>query len=230
MMRMTNLLFLICFVNVLSYAFEFRDGLEGPWVQPDGVFNPAFEGDGFDEDWFVSNVNWVGPEQFNMIAEEEIKTEGEYSQTVNAYWANGAPRDFYAARHVEGLQPGAAYLVSLDWRFDRGTSDHSNYIQYDVRSGDHRSQEQVADIEDYGGHPRPDTTIISDDRIGSGAFHTIKREFVAEGGSLTFMMIVRFAHLDETKGFAEPFDENWLYLDNFVVATFETTVSDWSVY
>ncbi|MBI1389603.1 MAG: hypothetical protein GC154_14280 [bacterium] len=216
-----------------AHAFEFKDGLEGPWVQPEKVFNFAFEGDGFDEDWFVSNVNWMGDNQFDMIAEEVIKTEGDYSQAANAYWANNAPRDLYLARKVDGLEPGKTYKVTLDWRFDDGVSaETTNHIMYDVRDGDQQSQAAIADIEIYGGHDRPNTTRIdeAEGTIGDGQFHTMERIHTASESSITFMMIVRFCHDDPSKGFAEPFDANWLYLDNFVVTDAATPVRDWALY
>ena len=233
MIRKILLASLVSLTPVSAHAFEFVDGFEGPWVQTPGVYNPAFEGDGFDEDWFVSNVSWVGVEQFNMIAEEDFITEGEFAQKANAYWANGAPRDLYLARFVDGLKAGTTYKVTLDWRFDKGTGgDTDNHIFYDVRSGDQQSQDAIADIEIYGGHERPNTTgiYLSEGTIGDGAYHTLEREFTADGDSLTFMMIIRYSHLDESKGFAEPFDENWLFLDNFRVTDEATDVNDWTLY
>lgn len=214
-------------------ATTVQDGFEGPWDFPPATFDFDTDGAGFDEDWFVDHVSWVGDNQFQMDSDAEIKTEGEYSQRANSAVNDGAPfpnvsgiRDLYIARLVEGAEPGTEYTVTLDYRYDlnvENPADWSNHIQYTVRGGDQRERDAIADIEDYDGHERPETMRADPSTFGTGGFHTLSYSYTpAEGEtSFTFMAIVRFHSPD--------LEENWLWLDNFV-ATNEVSVENWSLH
>jgi hypothetical protein len=206
----------------------FHDGFEGPWVVPEAVMELDFWGEGFQEEWFVDHVEWVGPNQFWFYAEPVFKTEGDHSQAANAYVADGNPRDLYLARLVEGLEPNTTYLVTIDYRFDEGIPGDisAQRIYSDVRDGDQRSREQVEDLDIYGDRVRPNTRIADSDTFGTGEFHTWELTHTTgeDADSFTFLMNVRFVNTVSVE------TDNWLYLDNFTVSLAETPVSDWALY
>lgn len=205
-----------------------QDGFEGPYVQPETVFDFDFWGEGFDEDWFVTKVPWVGDNQFWFYAEPLIKTEGENAQAANGNNADGNPRDLWLGRYVDGLEPNTAYRVQLDYRFDLGDpGEFSNGIQWDIRDGDRRTDDDIADIEDYPGHERPETTRVDPATFGDESFHTLDTVHVTgdDATGFTMMMIIRFVTT------TDPEQDNWLFLDNFRVTVAEDTgVADWTLY
>ncbi len=215
-------LLIVFFAGNTSSAFTLKDGFEGPWYQPDNSFYWDSEG-GFDDDWYVDHVSWVGDNQFLMGPDSEIKTEGEYSQYANsAYNDNNNPRDLYLARLVTGLEGGTTYTIHLDYRFDLGDpGGFSNHIQYDIKDGDLQSQQDINDIENYQGHERPETTYVDPATFDDGEFHTIETTHTTGENEtrFTLMMIIRFCAAD--------LEQNWLWLDNFVVTDEETSVDDW---
>lgn len=214
-------------IGAYAQALTITDGFEGPWDFPPFSFDFATDGIGFDEDWFIENVTWVGDNQFQMDRDAEIKTEGDFSQKANSSVNDGNIRDLYVAYYAENLEVGVEYTITLDYRYDQfeDTTDLSNHIQFATRDGDHRSQAQIEDIEDYQGHERPETTRVDPATFDTGEFHTITTTHTpAEGEtSMTFMMIIRFHSPDV--------EQNWVWLDNFVI-TDEPTVSvdRWSLY
>ncbi len=221
------MLYVVCLslsVAVGSYAAVLTDGFEGPWDLPGYTFNFNFDGDGFDEDWYVDNVEWTGDNQFNMYAETEIKTEGQYSQAANAYMNDGNPRDLYLVRLVTGVEANKTYTIKLDYRYDTGDpGSFSNHIQYTARDGDQRDHDSAADIEDYSGHERPDTIRAQSSTFGDGEFHTLQLSYTPQADSFSFMMIIRFVVTSNL-------DDNWIFLDNFVVEEEQTDVQDWTLY
>lgn len=211
------------FGGIASAQVVLQDGFEGPWYLPDVAYDFNTQGVGFDEDWFVDHVTWVGDNQFQFDSDSEIKTEGQYAQKANSSVNDGNIRDLYLCRLVTGVTPGESYRISLDYRFDKG--DQNLHIQYTVRDGDQRSQDAVADIENYSGHARPETIYVDNTTFGDGAFHTLTATHEpAEGqSSFTFMMIARFH--------ASDLETNWLWLDNFVVEhVTPTPVGEWSLF
>ena len=211
------------FGGAASAEVVLQDGFEGPWYLPDIDYDFNTDGAGFDEDWFVDHVSWVGDNQFQFDSDSEIKTEGQYAQKANSSVNDGNIRDLNLARLVPGAVPGESYRISLDYRFDKG--DQNLHIQFTVRDGDQRSQAAVGDIENYSGHERPDTLYADTGTFGDGEFHTLTITHTpAEGEtSFTFLMIVRFQ--------ASDLETNWLWLDNFVVEhETPTSVVEWSLF
>lgn len=206
----------------------YHDGFEGPWVIPEAVMELDFWGEGFQEEWFVDHVEWVGANQFWFYAEPVFKTESEYSQAANAFVADGNPRDLYLAKYVEGLQPNTPYLVSIDYRFDEGIPGEISRSRMlsDMRDGDRRSLEQVEDIEAWGDRVRPNTRTADRDTFGTGEFHTWELTHTTgeEANSFTFLMNIRFVNTVSVE------TDNWLYLDNFTVRIADTPVQDWALY
>lgn len=209
-------------------SFELQDSMDGPWYQPSEIFDPTFFGEGFDEDWFVSKVPWVGAEQFWLYAEPFDKTEGEYSQAANGNTADGNPRDLYLARYIPDAPANTQFTVSFDYRFDLGDpGDFSNFFVVDIRDGDLRTTEDVADIESYQGHERPETTVISPDTFGTGEFTTTTLEHTTseDADGFTLLMIIRFVTNTDVE------QDNWFFLDNLVVQSVPSTdVVNWDLY
>lgn len=200
-----------------------KDGFEGPWSFPDTTFADNCGGGGFDEDWYVDHVDWVGDKQFKLDQDMEIKTEGQYAQIANSAVNDGNIRDLYMVRLIPGVEKGKSYKISLDYRFDR--DDKDNHIQYDVRDGDRRCRSDVADIEQYSGHDRPNTRFVDPTTFGDEHFHTLTIPYThtGNGENCSLLMIVRF--------WASNLDNNCLWLDNFVVEIVESTyVSEWALY
>jgi hypothetical protein len=212
-----------CFVCVSYAQVLVQDGFEGPWDFPESTYADGTGGGGIDEDWFASHVNWVGDKQFQLDQDEVNKTEGDYSQTANSSVNDSNIRDLYLARLITGVESGVQYKISLDYRFDQGDKD--NHIQYTMRDGDNRTQDDIADIEQYGGHERPDTMKVDPATFDTGEFHTLEVNYTPsyDQTSFTFMMIVRF--------WSSELEDNWLWLDNFIVEVDQpTAVCDWSVF
>jgi hypothetical protein len=200
-----------------------QDGFEGPWDFPDTVFADNCGGGGFDEDWFVGKVDWVGDKQFKLDWDEVNKTEGKYSQIANSWINDGNIRDLYLAYQVSGVEQGKTYKFSLDYRYDK--DDKDTHIQYTVRDGDRRLSSDVGDIEQYSGHERPDTLFADASTFGDKQFHTLTAEYThsQSGENCTFLAIVRF--------WASNLENNWLWLDNFRVEIVESTnVLEWALY
>jgi hypothetical protein len=220
----------VCLSFVLgqsAFSTTITDGFEGPYDFPPATFDFDTDGAGLDADWFADQVEWVGNNQFLMDVTSVIHTEGDVSQMLNSADNDGNIRDLYLARYVDGLEAGVEYTVSLDYRYDQyeDTNGLSNHIQVDIRDGDHRDRFKVADIENYGGHERPNTVIVDDTTFGTGTFHTLKLTHTpAEGETaFTFLAIIRF-HSPEL-------EDNWVYLDNFTVTDeVETNIIRWELY
>lgn len=211
--------------SVLSTTIT--DGFEGPYDFPPATFDFDTDGAGLDEDWFADHVEWVGDNQFLMDVTSAIQTEGNVSQILNSADNDGNIRDLYIARFVDGVEAGVEYTVSIDYRYDQfdDTNGLSNHIQVDIRDGDQRNRAAVADIEHYGGHERPNTIYVDDTTFDTGTFHTLELTHTpAEGEtSFTFLAIIRF-HSPEL-------EDNWVWLDNFVVTDeVETNITTWELY
>lgn len=218
---------LSCVLGLSAYSTTITDGFEGPYEFPEYTFDFETDGVGLDEDWFADNVEWVGDNQFQMNVSSEIKTEGDVSQILNSADNDGNIRDLYLARYVDGLESGVEYTVTLDYRYDQyeDTSGLSNYIQVDIRDGDHRDRAAVSDIENYDGHERPDTVYVDESTFDTGTFHTLELTHTPADGetSFTFLAIIRF-HSPEL-------EDNWVWLDNFVVTDEEeTNITTWELY
>lgn len=163
------------------------------------------------DDFVVDRAIWVGAQgEFVTGTDEGNLTAGTHSLRANTRYDDDRIRDLYVAKHIQDLEPGATYKVSIDFRFD--SADNSkNYMQYTVRGGNHTNPRRMADMEHYEGHERPDTYQIpyGDERIGSGEFHTIEYEYTLgeDEDSITYFMIVRFRATNRNL--------NWFWMDNF---------------
>ena len=168
-------------------------------------------------DLYVDRAIWVGSQsEFVTGKDTEVKTEGEHSLKANTKYDDERVRDLYLAKHVEGLESGQTYTVSVDVRFDGEFADpvdspYINYIQYRVIGGDGTNMRDFRDIEHYGGHERPETKFMDQSLINNGEFNTLSYEYTLgeDESSLTFMMIVRFRATDRS--------QNWFYMDNLRV-------------
>lgn len=223
-------LFAVCVSGLIgsnSFGATITDGFEGPYDFPPATFDFESDGAGLDADWFADHVEWVGNNQFLMDVDTENKTEGLVSQKLNSADNDGNIRDLYLARFVDGLEAGVEYTITFDYRYDQAedTAGLSNFVQVDVRDGDHRDRFAIADIENYGGHERPGTVYLDSATFDTGEFHTAELKHIPAAGetSFTLLAIVRFHSPD--------FEDNWVWLDNFVVTDEDPTdVQSWELY
>lgn len=181
------------------------------------------------DDWYTNKAVWVG--NTNEFDLKEGDVDGKPTLRANAKVADNRVRDLYIAKHIEGLEAGKTYKISLGYKFDsekpgeQANADEDdfmskqnvkafNYIQYNVKDGDQASRRPISKIEDYPGNSRADETTkyAETATIGDGNFHKIETEHTLGEGETgaTFMMIVRFRAENDVNA-------NWLYLNDFSV-------------
>lgn len=179
-------------------------GLEGPYLSASPELDvrgggatqqPPYVGDvqlnfagEIPPDWYAAYPSWVGggSAHWELFAETVDKTQGESALRVTLRDENVFVRDIYLGTKLR-VRTGVPTTIT----FDAKLSNMSTRAQYAVRLDASLAGDDMVDIEDFGGHERPDTVLIPAELFGDGDWHTFFKEVVPTGPEVSLIIYLR---------------------------------------